>query len=379
MSERFAATGLEKGMLDKVLNSLEMVDVEKLILWYLEQDYTFDDTKKSNQVFQLLQTAESQDWLAELVVELSEKHPRMMLGLTDLIARAKEARTAAVPVARPTEQASDLTERQILDETATPTVDATGPGVSPQSGVLLKSELLAMEEEHYSTQWWNQEELTGFVDRWQDLLPRAHAVVTDWRRSRWRASANADVRQLSVLDAIEVASQAFDQAEAAFIALRDFQHIRDVSTQVFISRRAIRCLVVAVEDVVNLGSGAAEDAPGGDISDGPPLSIPSAALTVAAIEPGSISRLSTALREAAPFVAAVAYYVSQTVRSSEDSLAAIARLVAAIGSCAGRTRDQVALATGADDAARWRSTARQLSEDAGTVLTELNIYWQTRR
>jgi hypothetical protein len=379
MAQRFVASGGEKGRLDEILNQLDMVELKKLVLWELERSYTFDDTGKSNQTFQLLQKAESENWLAELVVKLDEKHhSRMPLDLADLVNRAKEVTHAAV-VASAAEQPSDAASKTTLDTAAAVPVNAVGSGVPPGSDVLLTAGLLTMEAEYYSTRWWNKTDLAVFVDRWQDLLPRAHAAVTGWRRTRWKPSPSADVRQLSILDAIEVATQAFDEAEAAFLALLDVEHQSDVSSQVFVSRRALRCLIVAVEDIEDLRTGTLHDELEAGTYEGIPLSIPTAALVSAATSTGPIPIVPTALQDAAPFVDAVAYYISRTVRSSEDSLAAISRLVVAVGACAESVQHHMTLGTGPDDAPRWRSAARQLSEDTGSVLTELNIYNRVRR
>ena len=380
MSVPFKMSGAEKRSLDAVLNGLSMTELKKLVQWDVgRKNYSLDGAnRKNDQTFELIENAESQGWLAVLVVNLKEFHPETMSGLDGLSARASEAIRPEVSVAEPGREARGLTERHDVPVKVAQAAGVPEQSVSSGKELWLKTEVSAMENDFFSAKWWGREDLNAFVDRWQGLLVEAHVTINEFRRNRWPASVRADIWQLSLLDSIEVASGAFDQAEETLIGLRDFRFNSGGNDQIFKARRAFRHLVVAVEDVVGLRSSQAGDAPTGDLCD-EPLSVPMAALAAAVTGRDSDARLPAALEGAAPFVTAVAYYITGASYSSEDSLAAIARLVSGLGSCALPVHEQAALAGGPQDVGRWTRSARKLSEDSGAVLTELDIYRQAKR
>lgn len=366
MDERFDLNGEEEDYLDGVLQSLSKIDLGKLVERNLRQHgFNFDVTEQTDSlVFRLIQRARSQNWLADLILMLDKRYPGSVKA--ELVERAKTA------FARP-EKADG--------HASSGSMTAQSPGsparVSDYSGVLLTAELSGLAEEFGATQWWREHELVAVVQRWEGMLPRARATVADWRHVRGRQSPNADVRQLCILDAIEVAFDAFDDAGTALIPLLDPASVGNVGTQVSVARRAIRDLAAAVEDVENLRTEASADTLQ---SEELPFSAPTTVLTEAVTASDPVPRLSAAFQEVAPFIAAISDYVPRAVHLSEDSLAIVTRLVRAVGACAERALDQMTLAAvPIEHEAHWNSNARQLTADVGALLTELHIYRQVRR
>ena len=368
MDEPFWITKKERYHLDSLLRELDITDLQRLVQWGPRKGYLFDETSVKTQVFDLIQNAESEKWLSDLILEFHEMYPGKELG-ADLLNRAGASASASEP-----DESTSYT-------TATSQDHRTESRSSVDSSMLLPTELSAMAAEFAAIQWRRHADLADAVEGWEDLLRRTRMALSDWRQTQGRSSPDCDIQRLCVLDAIEVAMGALDEADAALIPLLDPGRLDNVGARVPIARLVIRDLVRAVEEVENLRARASDDALRiGEGGDERPLSFPTKIFNEVGAVSQSASSLSGAFKEAAPFVSAVADYVFQAIQLSEDSLNIIYRLVDAIRICSQRACDKMILATVPEQyTARWNSSARQLAEDTDAVLIELHIYRQVRR